>query len=100
MQAFEAVGTLVWAAPMPLNPEQRNDLLQKTRAARAGLEGTMRCSSLDQGLVARYVGASSRDARFWFSRVWAKTRTLRSLCRPRIPRVWPLQEEPFSEQTF
>ena len=93
-------GTLVWAAPMPLNPEQRNDLLQKTRAARAGLEGTMRCSSLDQGLVARYIGTSSRDARFWFSRVWAQTRSLRCLCRPRIPRVWPLQEEPFGEQTF
>ena len=93
-------GTLVWAAPMPLSPQQRDGLLQDARAARAGLEGTMRCSSLDQGLVARYVGTSSRDARFWFSRVWAKTRTLRSLCRPRIPRVWPLQEEPFSEQTF
>ena len=60
----------------------------------------MRCSSLDQGLLARYVGPSSRDARFWFSRIWARTRALRSLSKPRIPRVWPLQEEPFGRQTF
>jgi len=93
-------GTLVWAAPMPINPQQQDDLLQQARAARSGLKGAMRCGSLDQGLVARYVGHSSRDARFWFSRIWAQTRLLRSLCRPSIPRVWPLQEDPLSTQTF
>ena len=93
-------GTLVWAAPHPLSSPQRDTLLDGARADRAGLEGTMRCSSLDQGLLARYVGPSSRDARFWFSRIWARTRALRSLSKPRIPRVWPLQEEPFGRQTF
>jgi len=93
-------GTLVWAAPLALSAEQQTTLMEGARADRAGLDGTMRCSSLDQGLVARYAGPSSRDARFWFSRIWARTRALRSLSRPRIPRVWPLQEQPLAEQTF
>ena len=93
-------GTLIWAAPLALSTEQMNDLLDGARADRAGLEGTMRCSSLDQGLLARYVGPSSRDARFWFSRLWARTRELRGLSSPCIPRVWPLQEQPLGAQTF
>ena len=93
-------GTLIWAAPLTLSSEQMHHLLEGARADRAGLEGTMRCSSLDQGLVARYVGPSSRDARFWFSRVWARTRELRGLSNPCIPRVWPLQEQPLGAQTF
>ena len=93
-------GTLIWAAPLALSTEQMNNLLDGARADRAGLEGTMRCSSLDQGLLARYVGPSSRDARFWFSRIWARTRALRGLSSPCIPRVWPLQEQPLAEQMF
>jgi urease accessory protein len=91
-------GSLVWAAPMPLGSEAIGMLLKAARDDRRGLSGTMRCSALDQGLVARYIGPSSRDARFWFSRIWARTRALRGLARPRIPRVWPLQEQPLQEQ--
>ena len=93
-------GSLVWAAPMPLTGEQITLLLAGARNDRDGLEGTMRCSSLDQGLIARYAGPSSRDARFWFSRIWARTRALRGLSTPRIPRVWPLQEQPLTGQPF
>ena len=87
-------GSLVWAAPMSLEADVINRLLSDAGSDRKDLLGTMRCSALDQGLVARYAGPSSRDARFWFSRIWARTRALRNLQAPRIPRVWPLQEEP------
>ena len=85
---------------MPLTGEQITLLLAGARSDRDGLEGTMRCSSLDQGLIARYAGPSSRDARFWVSRIWARTRALRGLSTPRIPRVWPLQEQPLMGQPF
>jgi len=93
-------GTLIWAAPMPLDQPTLNALIEAARNDRSDLNGTMRCSALGQGLVARYVGHSSRDARFWFSRLWARTRTLRGLQPARIPRVWPLQEQPLERQTF
>ena len=92
-------GTLVWAAPMTMGTETTATLLEGARADREGLTGTMRCGALNQGLIARYSGESSRDARFWFSRIWERTRMLRGLKRPRIPRFWPLQEEPLRRQT-
>ena len=92
-------GTLVWAAPMAIGAETTASLLEGARADREGLTGTMRCGALNQGLIARYSGESSRDARFWFSRIWERTRTTRGLTRPRIPRVWPLQEQPLHRQT-
>ena len=92
-------GTLVWAAPMVMDPETATFLLDGARDDREGLTGTMRCGALNQGLIARYSGDSSRDARFWFSRIWERTRTIRGLTRPRIPRVWPLQEQPLRRQT-
>ena len=93
-------GSLVWAAPMPLSGEALTQLLELVRSDREGLKGTMCCSALDQGLVARYAGPSSRDARFWFSRIWARTRALRALSTPQIPRVWPLQEQPLPPSSF
>ena len=93
-------GTLVWAAPSGLDPGSMVNLLEDARQDRTGLSGTMRCTRLDQGMLARYAGSSSRDARFWFSRIWARTRTLRGLSGPEIPRVWPLQEQPLAEQAF
>ena len=87
-------GSLIWASPMALGVEHHNQLLSGAREDRHGLDGTMHCSSLDQGCIARYSGHSSRDARFWFSRIWARTRALRGLKEPQIPRVWPLQEQP------
>ena len=93
-------GSLVWASPTPLPTDQLTQLLAEARADREGLEGTMRCSALEQGLVARYAGPSSRDARFWFSRLWERTRRLRGLSQPQIPRVWPLQEDPLQRSQF
>ena len=84
---------------MAMDAETMATLLEGARADREGLTGTMRCGALYQGLIARYSGGSSRDARFWFSRIWELTRTIRELARPRIPRVWPLQEQPLRRQT-
>lgn len=93
-------GTLIWAAPAPLANSTLQTLLSNARDDRGGLVGQMQCSGLEQGLIARYVGPSSRDARFWFSRIWAQTRAHRQLSEPRIPRVWPLQEQPLRQQVF
>ena len=91
-------GTLIWAAPMPLHAHILKELVDAARGDRDGLEGTMRCGELQQGFIARYAGPSSRDARFWFSRIWRRTRLLRNLNEPNIPRVWPLQEQPLQKQ--
>ncbi len=88
-------GSLIWAAPFALEPEIMNNLIKEARRDRCGLKGEMHCGQLHQGLIARYSGDSSRDARFWFSRIWALTRQARNLSTPTIPRVWPLQENPF-----
>jgi urease accessory protein len=89
-------GSLVWAAPQPLAAEALEDLLAAARDARLGLEGCMACGALQQGLVARYRGGSSQAARFWFSRLWALTRTARGQAPPDLPRVWPFQEQPLT----
>jgi urease accessory protein len=90
-------GSLVWAAPHPLATETLERLLADCRADRRGLRGAMVCGGLDQGLVARYQGPSSGDARHWFVRIWARIRALRGLAPPALPRVWPFQEEPLLE---
>lgn len=86
------VGSLVWAAPQALTAKEMNKLLEGARNDREGLSGQMRCGQLEQGMVARYVGNTSRDARFWFTRIWRRTREIRGMQPPRIPRYWPLQE--------
>ena len=86
------IGSLVWAAPQPLTAVDMGSLLEGIRRDREGLSGQMRCGELKQGVVARYVGNSSRDARFWFSRIWRRTRKIRGMEPPEIPRYWPLQE--------
>ncbi|MFM8606079.1 MAG: urease accessory protein UreD [Cyanobium sp.] len=89
-------GSLVWAAPLPLAAPLLAELLERGRTDRAGLEGEMACGALSGGLVARYRGHSSRDARLWFARLWARIRALRGLAPPELPRVWPFQENPFA----
>jgi urease accessory protein len=88
-------GSLVWAAPSPLPDPQLEQLLTDCRRDRGGLPGEMACGALPQGLLARYRGPSSQAARFWFSRIWGRIRACRGLPPPRLPRVWPFQEEPF-----
>jgi urease accessory protein len=88
-------GSLVWVAPARLDPGAVDTAVDAARAARSGLAGTMACGRLARGLLARYRGASCRDARFWFSRIWAAARTARGLAAPELPRVWPFQESPW-----
>ena len=87
-------GSLVWAAPHPLESDRMASLLEHCRADRIGLEGTMACGAIDQGLVARYRGPSTTAARHWFIRIWARIRQERGLAAPELPRVWPFQEAP------
>lgn len=87
-------GSLVWAAPEPVGEE----LLELCRADREGLEGEMACGRLERGLVARYRGASTQAARFWFTRIWTRIRCERGLTAPQLPRVWPFQEQPLAMQ--
>jgi urease accessory protein len=94
MNGEPVFGSLVWAAPEGLAPAILARVLEEARADRKGLAGTMGCGLLEQGLVARYRGPSTQAARFWFTRLWARIRAARSLPPPRLPRVWPLQEEP------
>ena len=89
-------GSLVWAAPQPLAAETLQQLLSEARAARSNLEGTMACGALEQGLVARYRGPSSQDARYWFCRLWGLIRQARGQAPPELPRVWPFQEDPWA----
>ena len=89
-------GSLVWLAPRPLTAVELEALLSGCRADRTGLEGEMACGELEQGLVARYRGPSSQAARHWFCRIWQRTRALRALPAPELPRVWPFQEQPFA----
>ena len=96
MAGEPVLGSLVWAAPTPLRAEALSALLEQARLARTGLEGTMACGALEQGLVARYRGPSSQAARFWFCRLWALIRQERGLPPPELPRVWPFQEEPLN----
>ncbi len=91
------LGSLVWAAPDHLPQTLLEEGVRQCRENREGLEGWMACGRLEHGLVARYLGPSSQAARHWFVRIWAVTRRLRGLCSPELPRVWPLQEQPFRE---
>ena len=91
-------GSLVWAAPRTLAGAELVELLEACRSDRSGLEGTMACGSLEQGLLARYRGPSSTAARSWFTRLWARIRAAQGLAAPELPRVWPFQERPFAGQ--
>jgi urease accessory protein len=92
-------GTLVWIAPRQLEAPVRAAVLDQARRGRAGLEGTMACGLLESGLIARYRGASSQAARFWFTRIWAAVRQAGGHPTPQIPRVWPFQEQPLRSST-
>lgn len=89
-------GSLVWAAPRALAGPELVELMEACRADRIGLEGTMACGGLEQGLVARYRGPSTTEARSWFTRLWARIRAAQGLVPPEPPRVWPFQETPFA----
>jgi len=90
-------GSLTWITPKEIKQKALSDLLVKCRQQRAGLEGFMTCSLLENGISARYTGSSTQSARFWFYRIWSLTRILRRLSRPEYMRIWPLQENPSTD---
>lgn len=92
-------GSLVWAAPVGLEPAAMAVLLQQCRSDRAGLSGEMACGALPQGLIARYRGPSSQAARYWFTRLWGRLRAVQGLPTPELPRVWPFQEDPWAQSS-
>jgi urease accessory protein len=63
------------------------------RDDRASLAGAIGGGRLERGLVARYRGTFSRDARYCFCRIWVHRRAAGGLPPPTL-RVWPLHEEP------
>ena len=87
------VGCFVWVAATMPEEERIIDLLNEIRKDRDGLTGQMRCGQIRQGIVARYIGESSRDARHWFTRIWQRTRNFRGMITAEVPRYWPLQEK-------
>ena len=72
-------GSLTWITPKKIMQKDLSDLLVECRQQRAGLEGFMTCSLLENGISARYTGSSTQSARFWFYRIWRLTRSLRKL---------------------
>jgi urease accessory protein len=99
MAGAPVFGSLVWAAPAPLARQRLQTLREHCREDRHGLVGEMACGALDQGLVARYRGASTTAARHWFTRIWRRIRAERGLAAPELPRVWPFQEDPLARST-
>ncbi len=87
-------GSLIWIMPEFISKESLPDFLKKCREERSGLHGSMACSQLKNGISARYIGSSTKDARFWFYRIWKQSRILRKLSPPGYLRIWPMQEVP------
>lgn len=89
-------GSMIWIAPTSIPNDSLNQLVKTSLNQRTELDGLMSCSSLEHGFSARYIGTSSQEARYWFFRIWAQIRKLRKLSTPKVLRVWPMQEDPFS----
>lgn len=98
MDGQAVFGSLVWVGPDTLEPPSLAALVAHCRLAREGLEGEMACGALERGLVARYRGASTTAARWWFTRIWRAVRAFRQLPPPTLPRVWPFQEDPLGTE--
>lgn len=96
MASQPVFGSLVWVAPCPLEARVLDQVLDQARRARGSLGGELACGRLNSGLVARYRGASSQEARFWFTRIWVALRQACGQPRPQLPRVWPFQEQPLA----
>ena len=88
------LGSFIWITPKEINQKALSNLVIKCREQRAGLEGFMTCSLLENGISARYTGSSTQSARFWFYRIWSLSRVLRKLNIPEYMRIWPMQENP------
>ena len=85
-------GSLVWIAPEKFTRSNLLDLIKVFRSIKKDISGSMTCNVINQGISARYLGASTQAARFWFLSIWSEIRRLRKLSSPEKLRVWPLQE--------
>lgn len=96
------MGTLAWVglAVERETVEQARQLWLEARAVpqpdRTGTKGQtiaaeaqVGVTRLERGLLCRYRGHSTQEARAWFQLVWAVVRSLRGADRPVAPRVWP-----------
>jgi len=90
-------GSLTWITPKEIKQNDLSNLLVNCRQQRAGLDGFMTCSLLENGISARYTGSSTQSARFWFYRIWSLTRIIRKSSLPEYMRIWPMQENPSTE---
>jgi urease accessory protein len=87
LNGYPVIGTLVW-----LGKTVESDLVTLLRslwrdAERSGETGITR---IQQGLLCRYRGHSTTEARTWFTQVWHHVRSY-GLGRPAcLPRVWPM----------
>ena len=86
------IGSLIWIAPENFSKSKIETLIEVCRSRREGIKGRMSCSSIKQGISARYLGESTQSARFWFVKIWSEIRKIRNLSSPEHIRVWPLQE--------
>jgi urease accessory protein len=80
------VGSLCYlGSPVPM------DLQEAARSGitALGLTGEAGVSRLPHGLLCRYRGESSHEAREWFSLVWRLLRARLEISKPARPRVWP-----------
>jgi urease accessory protein len=87
LNGCSVVGTLVWLG----QPVER-DLIQDLRSlwTQASLPGEVGVTRLPQGLVCRYRGNSTADARQWFTQIWNDVRFY-ALGQPACPpRVWQI----------
>ena len=85
-------GSLIWIAPEKFTKQNFVNLIDITRSLKDGINGSMTCSFIKQGVSARYLGDSTQAARVWFMRIWSEIRKIRELSAPANIRMWPLQE--------
>jgi urease accessory protein len=73
-----------------IGPVVQPDLVDKARALWSGTTGEIGVTRLLTGLLCRYRGSSSGEARQWFIAVWHLLRPLYLQRQACIPRVWQL----------
>lgn len=76
------IGTLVWVG----QPVEKS-LVEQLRS-RWGGTGEMGVSRIQQGIVCRYRGSSTREVRAWFTQVWNDVRFYALGQTACLPRVW------------
>lgn len=79
------VGTLAWVGKS-VSPELVSAARERWESG--GCAGDAGVTRLEEGLLCRYRGSSSADARAWFAQVWGLLREYDGRPRPSAPRIW------------